>query len=141
MGPCMFYEPFYFEIERVLNDASLSKQDRKADTPVVRTFKPRQAHVHINDLCFLYSNTEYRLDVHEDIEKNTVTATYEIPGFSKDEVQINFQNGKLTVFAETKKSENYAETGYTLRERVNGKLSRTLQLPQGVKVCGFSFQR
>ena len=79
--------------------------------------------------------------MHEDIEKNVVTATFDFPGFSNDDVQINFQNGKLTVFAETKKSENYAETGYTLRERVNGKLSRTLQLPQGVKVCGFSFQR
>ena len=75
------------------------------------------------------------MDVHEDIEKNIVTATYEIPGFSKDEVQINFQNGKLTVSAETKKSEDHTQTGYILRERLHGKLSRTLQLPEGVKVC------
>jgi HSP20 family protein len=75
------------------------------------------------------------LDVHEDIEKNVVTATFEFPGFSNDDVQINFQNGKLTVSAETKKPENDAETGYTLRERVHGKLSRTLQLPEGVQVC------
>ena len=73
--------------------------------------------------------------MHEDIEKNTVTATYEIPGFSKDEVQINFQNGKLTVSAETKKSEDHTETGYILRERLHGKFSRTLQLPEGVQVC------
>jgi hypothetical protein len=47
------------------------------------------------------------LDLHEDTEKNVVTASFEFPGFSKDEVQINFQNGKLTVSAdsETKKSE------------------------------------
>lgn len=73
--------------------------------------------------------------MHEDIEKNVVTATFEFPGFSKDEVQINFQNGKLTVSAETRKSEDHAETGYTFRERLNGRLSRTLQLPEGVQVC------
>jgi len=120
MSPYLFYEPFYLQIERILNDPSLSKQDRKAGcngeqcAPVVRSFKPR-------------------LDVHEDIEKNIVTANFEFPGFSMDEVQINFQNGKLTVCAETKKSEDHAETGYTLRERLRGKLSRTLQLPEGVQ--------
>ena len=73
--------------------------------------------------------------MHEDIEKNVVTAIFEFPGFSKDEVQINFQNGKLTVSAETRKPEEYSEAGYILRERFNGRLSRTLQLPEGVQVC------
>ena len=82
-----------------------------------------------------YSDIEYRLDVHEDIEKNVVTATFDFPGFSDDDVQINFQNGKLTVSAEAKKAENHPEKGYTLRERIHGKLSRTLQLPEGVQVC------
>ena len=91
-------------------------------------------HIHINYLRFLYSDTEHRLDVHEDIEKNAVIATFEFPGFSNDEVQINFQNGKLTVSAETKKSEDLADAGYTLRERPHGRLSRTLQLPEGVQV-------
>jgi len=90
------------------------KQGPKTETPVVRTFKPR-------------------LDVHEDKEKNIVTAFFEFPGLSNDDVQINFQNGKLTVSAEVKKSENHAETGYTLRERLHGNLSRTLQLPEGIK--------
>ena len=87
----------------------------------------------MNCLRFFYSDDEYRLDVHEDAEKNVVTATFEFPGFSNDDVQINFQNGKLTVSAETK-SEELVETGYTLRERLHGKLSRTLQLPEGVQV-------
>ena len=73
--------------------------------------------------------------MHEDIEKNVITATFEFPGFSEDEVQVDFKNGKLSVSAETKKSEEHAETGYTLRERLHGKLSRTLQLPEGVQVC------
>jgi HSP20 family protein len=77
------------------------------------------------------------LDLHEDTEKNVITANFEFPGFSKDEVQINFQNGKLTVSAETtKKSEHTkADTGFTLNERLHGKFSRTLQLPQGIQVC------
>ena len=78
--------------------------------------------------------------MHEDKEKNVVTATLELPGFSEDEVQVNFQNGKLSVSAEKKKSEDHAETGYTLRERLHGKLSRTLQLPEGVQVCRSPFK-
>ena len=78
------------------------------------------------------------MDLHEDTEKNVVTATFEFPGLSKEEVQINFQNGELTVSAETKKPENKADTGYTLSERLHGKLSRTLRLPQGVQVCCYS---
>ena len=89
------------------------------------------------NICPLFnlsSNIECRLDLHEDKEKNLVTATFEFPGFSKDEIQLNFQNGKLTVSAE-KKSEDHAETGYSLRERFHGRFSRTLQLPQGIQVC------
>ena len=79
----------------------------------------------------------YRLDLHEDTERNVVIATFEFPGFSKDEVDINFQNGKLTVSAETKttNSDLNGDSGYTLKERLRGKFSRTLRLPQGVQVC------
>ncbi|KAF8804140.1 HSP20-like chaperone [Phlegmacium glaucopus] len=111
MSNCIFYEPFYFEFERLLNDPSLLQQGRNG---AIRSFKPR-------------------LDLHEDKEKNIVTATFEFPGVSKDDVQINFQNGKLTVSAETKKSEEHAENGYALRERLYGKFSRTIQLPEGVQ--------
>jgi hypothetical protein len=50
MVPYIFYEPFYFEIDRLLNDLSLWKQARKAGScdaaasaplAVVRSFKPR----------------------------------------------------------------------------------------------------
>jgi hypothetical protein len=50
MATYTFYEPFYFEIDRLLNDASLSKQDRRAGCSgthfataptVVRNFKPK----------------------------------------------------------------------------------------------------
>ena len=79
------------------------------------------------------------MDLHEDTEKNIVTATFEFPGFSKDEVQISFQNGKLTVSAETgtKPEHDKADSGQTLNKVFHRKVSRTLQLPQGVQVCLF----
>ena len=82
------------------------------------------------------SNIECRWDVHEDTQKNVITATFELPGFSRDEVQINFENGKLNVSAETKaQSEEHNErNGYIFNERFHGKFSRTLRLPQGVQV-------
>ena len=107
---------------------------RRTSGQILQT-KVSTRHIHVSHLRFLHSNTEYRLDLHEDAEKNVVTATFEFPGFSKDEVQINVQSGKLTVSAETKKSEHNADTGYTLNERLHGKFSLTLQLPQAVQVC------
>jgi len=74
-----------------------------------------------------------RMDLHEDTEKNVVTATFEFPGVSKENIYIEFQNGRLTVSAETKLSEEHTENGYAVRERRYGKYSRSLQLPQGVK--------
>ncbi|KAF4613252.1 hypothetical protein D9613_010964 [Agrocybe pediades] len=50
-----------------------------------------------------------------------------------ENIDINVQNGRLTVSAETKQSEEHDENGYAVRERRFGKYSRTLQLPQGVK--------
>jgi HSP20 family protein len=74
------------------------------------------------------------MDLHEDKEKNLVTATFEFPGMQKDDVQIDMQNGRLTVAAEKKLSEEREHEGYAVRERSFGKFSRTLQLPEGVKV-------
>jgi len=77
----------------------------------------------------------FRLDLHENSEKNLVTASFEFPGVSKEDIQLDVANGKLTVSAETKQSTEHSdEGGYAVRERRFGKFSRTLQLPQGIKV-------
>jgi len=75
------------------------------------------------------------MDLHEDKENNLVTAHFEFPGVSKDEVQIEVHQNRLTVSAEVKQSSDVDENGYAVRERRYGKFSRTLQLPEGVKVC------
>ena len=84
---------------------------------------------------FLILTIIYRMDLHEDAEKNLVTATFELPGMKKEDINIDVHNGRLTVSAESKISEEHEESGYAVRERRFGKFSRTLQLPQGVKVC------
>jgi HSP20 family protein len=73
------------------------------------------------------------MDLHEDAEKNLVTATFELPGLKKEEISIDVHNGRLTVSAESKLSSEHDENGYAVRERRFGRLSRTLQLPQGLK--------
>ncbi|KAG7090448.1 hypothetical protein E1B28_009565 [Marasmius oreades] len=74
-----------------------------------------------------------RMDLHEDKEKNVVTATFELPGLQKEDVQLDVHDGRLTVSGETKISEDHEQGGYAVRERRFGKFSRTLQLPVGVK--------
>ncbi|KAK0214076.1 small heat shock protein [Armillaria fumosa] len=74
-----------------------------------------------------------RMDLHEDAAKNTVTATFELPGLKKEDVEIDVHEGYLTVSGESKISSEHEENGYAVRERRFGKFSRTLRLPQGVK--------
>jgi len=123
MFSLFFYEPLYFEIERLVNGPSLLRQGKAA--------KGRSKFASIPARSI--RSFEPRLDLHENLAKNLVTATFEFPGFSKDDVQLNVQDGKLIVSAETKKIEDHADTGYILRERPHGKFSCTLQLPQGLQ--------
>jgi len=74
------------------------------------------------------------LDLHENVEANTVTATFELPGLTKENVDIHVHDGRLYVSGESKISAEHEESGYAIRERRYGKFSRTLQLPYGVKV-------
>ncbi|KAF8202475.1 small heat shock protein, partial [Pholiota molesta] len=122
MSNIFFYEPFY-DFERLVDEAlsgprqarnSNQVQQRNNVEGAVRSFKPR-------------------MDLHEDKEKNLVTATFEFPGVSKENIQIDVHNGRLTVAAETKQSSDFEDNGYAVRERQFGKFSRTLQLPQGIK--------
>ncbi|KAF9457660.1 small heat shock protein [Collybia nuda] len=118
-----YYEPFY-DIDRIL-DAALTSQwpssnnqlQRRSDESgdgAVRALKPR-------------------MDLHENKETNTVTATFELPGMKKEDISIDVHNGRLSVSGENKLSTDHEEGGYAVRERRFGKFARTLALPQGVK--------
>lgn len=69
-----------------------------------------------------------------------MTATFELPGLKKEDVNIDVQNNRLTVSGETKISSDVKEEGYVMRERRYGKFSRTLPLPAGTNVSAFVIQ-
>ncbi|EIN11798.1 HSP20-like chaperone [Punctularia strigosozonata HHB-11173 SS5] len=79
------------------------------------------------------SQVRPRMDLHDNKETNTVTATFELPGLKKEDVSIEVLNNRLTVSGESKTSSEHDENGYTVRERRFGKFLRTLPLPQGIK--------
>ncbi|KAG8214251.1 small heat shock protein [Butyriboletus roseoflavus] len=74
-----------------------------------------------------------RLDVHESKDTNTVTATFELPGWTTESVSIDVHQNRLTVSGESTSSDVQEEGSYVVRERRSGKFSRTLQLPFGTK--------
>ena len=79
------------------------------------------------------------MDVHEDAEKNIITATFELPGLAKENVHIDVKDNILSVSGESTVSNERDEKGYSVRERRFGKFSRSLPLPQGVKVSSTLF--
>ncbi|KAG2121637.1 small heat shock protein [Suillus cothurnatus] len=74
-----------------------------------------------------------RMDLLENAETKTVTATFELPGMKQQDVNIEVNGNCLTISGESKRSENQDKGGYTVQERSYGKFSRTLQIPQGIK--------
>lgn len=78
------------------------------------------------------------MDIHEDPEKNLVTATFELPGLKKEDVSIDVQNNRLVVSGETTFSKESNEEGYIVKQRRRGKFSRMIPLPQGTQVRSYS---
>ena len=74
------------------------------------------------------------MDIHEDEKQNLITATFELPGLKKEDVNIDVHNNLLTISGGTKVTTENDENGYVVRERRFGKFSRSVPLPQGVKV-------
>ncbi|KAF4616884.1 hypothetical protein D9613_008588 [Agrocybe pediades] len=117
------YDPFY-DIDRLMedsfprsgiaNDGAVQRRDNSGSDGAIRPLRPR-------------------MDLHEDDKKNLVTATFELPGLKKEDVNIEVNNNRLTVSGESSMSSEQNKEGYAVRERRYGKFSRTLQLPQGVK--------
>ncbi|KAG7089077.1 hypothetical protein E1B28_010786 [Marasmius oreades] len=127
MSSIYYYEPFY-------------NFDRFFDEFFSRTGRtPTPSHTGEGGQAVQRPNTDLvsqslkpRMDLHENSSTNSVTASFELPGLKKEDVQIDVRDGRLTVSGETKISEEHNQDGYAVRERRFGKFSRTLRLPQGV---------
>jgi len=74
------------------------------------------------------------MDLYENKDKNLMTATFELPGLSKDNIQIDVQNGNLAISGESTQSTEERDQGYTVKERKHGRFVRTVKLPDGTKV-------
>jgi HSP20 family protein len=71
------------------------------------------------------------LDVYETDEEVVLKA--EMPGLSKDQIEVSLTDTTLTVTGEKKKTEEVKEQNYYRSERSFGSFSRTVHLPAEVK--------
>jgi HSP20 family protein len=71
------------------------------------------------------------LDVYE--EKGDLVVKAEIPGLTKDEIDISLEENILTIKGERKKEEEVKEDDYYRCERTFGAFSRSIELPANVK--------
>ena len=67
------------------------------------------------------------VDMHESNEAFTLIA--ELPGFSKDDVQVEIKGNRLTLKGERKRETDVQETQYHRMERVYGAFERSIRLP------------
>jgi HSP20 family protein len=71
------------------------------------------------------------MDVYE--EKDAVVVKAELPGMSKDDIDVNLTGSTLTIKGEKKREEEVKEADYHRSERSYGALVRTIELPAEVK--------
>ena len=72
----------------------------------------------------------FPVDVQETDKQYVVEAN--LPGFGKDAVELTFQDGVLTIEAETERDEERKEERFHVRERHVGKVARSFKLPEDV---------
>ena len=72
----------------------------------------------------------FDVDVREDDKQYVVEA--DLPGFGRDDVELTFQDGVLTIEAETKRNDERQDDRFHIRERYVGKVSRSFRLPEDV---------
>jgi HSP20 family protein len=70
-------------------------------------------------------------DVYEDGDDVVVTA--ELPGMSKEDIEVNLTDSTLTVKGEKKRQQESKDENYAHSERSFGMISRTVELPFEVK--------
>lgn len=67
-------------------------------------------------------------------EDGDVKIRAELPGIKREDIDVGFHNGVLTISGErTEESERKAGSGYLIRERRHGAFRRSMTLPEGVK--------
>lgn len=102
--------------------------DRMMDDFFGRRFRPWWP-----DRWFRSDEMEIRgpvVDVFE--EKDDIVIKAELPGITKDNIEVNLTDHMLTIKGEKKKEEEIKEENYYRAERAYGSFVRTLELPKDV---------
>ncbi len=76
------------------------------------------------------------LDVAENDDGYEVVAS--LPGVNADDINVTFENKRLTIEAELKRDETIEEGNYRLQERQVGSFKRSLRLPAMVNADAIS---
>ena len=71
------------------------------------------------------------IDVYE--EKDSVVVKAELPGMTKEDIEVNLAGEDLTIKGEKKEDKEVKEDNYYRRERSYGSFLRTVALPSEVK--------
>jgi len=65
--------------------------------------------------------------------KDSVVIKADLPGVDKDKIEVNVEDGMLTIKGEKKEEKEVKEKGYVRTERFQGSFYRALSLPAAVK--------
>ncbi len=86
-----------------------------------------------NDFTILkFPSIEFpRIDIKEDEKEYSITA--EVPGYTKEEVNIEVNNGILTISSEHKEEKEEKEKDYIYRERSERSFRRAIKVPESIK--------
>jgi len=118
----VFYDPFT-EFDRLFDDAFNAR------------FRPSPtAEGNATTLARQRNGVFPKMDLHDNLETQTVTVTMELPGLKSEDIAIEVHGNRLAVSGETKRAQNHEKGAYAVQERSYGKFSRTIQIPQGIKV-------
>ena len=74
------------------------------------------------------AGTGFNVDIRQDGDDLVVEA--ELPGVSKDDLEITVEDGTLTIATEYKSATEDEKTNYHVRERRRDRYSRSFRLPQ-----------
>lgn len=75
------------------------------------------------------TGAELALDVEEQKDRYLVTA--DLPGVKKENVEVSFQDGMLTIQAKETKESEKSDKAYLMRERTSSCMMRSISLPFG----------
>ncbi|KIJ41402.1 hypothetical protein M422DRAFT_31764 [Sphaerobolus stellatus SS14] len=126
MSITSFYEPFFntlADFDRLFDAAWDKRSQNNNNGNSDSTVSPQGSN----------SFFKPRMDLHEDKEKNLVTAAFEFPGLKKEDINIDVHNNRLVVSGQSSQASELDKDGYAVRERRFGRFSRTLPLPTGTK--------